>query len=63
MLSSAVFGQSGSSEINGTITDASGAATPGVTVTITNPSTGLVRILKTNEQGIYSAPALNPGIY
>ena len=63
MLSSTIFGQSGSSEINGTITDASGAATPGVTVTITNPSTGLVRILKTNEQGIYSAPALNPGIY
>ncbi len=63
LLSAAVFGQSGSGEINGTITDASGAATPGVTVTLTNSGTGLARILKTNDQGIYAAPALTPGLY
>ena len=63
LLSAMAFGQSGSGELNGTITDASGAAAPGVTVTISNPATGLTRVLKTNEQGIYTAPALNPGVY
>ncbi|MCC6536146.1 MAG: carboxypeptidase regulatory-like domain-containing protein [Bryobacterales bacterium] len=55
--------QSGNAEINGTVTDTSGAAVNGATITISNPATGFSRVLKTNDQGIYAAPALNPGIY
>lgn len=55
--------QSGTGDITGTVTDASGAAVAAVTVTITNPSTGFSRVIQTNEGGIYSAPALNPGLY
>lgn len=57
------FGQAGSGEISGTVGDASGAVVSGASVTITNPSTGFTRNLKTNESGLYSAPALIPGVY
>ena len=63
MLSATAFGQSGSGEVNGIVTDASGAAVSGAIVTITNPATGFNRVLKTNDGGVYSAPALNPGAY
>lgn len=55
--------QSGTGDITGTVTDASGAAVAAATVTITNPATGFSRVIQTNEGGIYSAPALNPGLY
>ena len=55
--------QSGTAEINGSVTDSSGAAVNGATVTVSNPSTGFTRVLKTNDQGIYAAPALTPGVY
>jgi hypothetical protein len=55
--------QSGTGEINGTVTDSTGAAVAGATVTITNPATGFNRIIRTNEGGVYSAPALQPGAY
>ena len=40
--------------IVGQISDASGAATPGATVTITNRDTGLTRTAVSNETGAYS---------
>ena len=43
--------------------DSSGAAVGGATVTISNPATGFSRVLRTNEGGIYAAPALTPGAY
>jgi outer membrane receptor protein involved in Fe transport len=49
--------------ITGTITDASGAAVPGVAVTITNSSTGLSRTVVTNDHGRYEAPSLPGGPY
>lgn len=55
--------QSGTGEINGTVTDSTGAAVAGATVTISNPATGFNRIIRTNEGGVYSAPALQPGAY
>ncbi|MCS7024840.1 MAG: carboxypeptidase-like regulatory domain-containing protein [Bryobacteraceae bacterium] len=58
-----LFGQAGTADITGTVTDSSGAVVSGATVTITNPATGFSRILRTNEQGIYTAPALIPGAY
>ena len=49
--------------ILGTVSDASGAVIPSATVTITNKATGVARSLASNEQGLYSAPALEPGQY
>jgi hypothetical protein len=50
-------------EITGVITDASGAAVPGVTVTVTNVATGATRQVISNEAGVYNFPALQPGVY
>ncbi len=63
LLTHSAFAQSATGEINGSVADSSGAAIGSATVTITNPATGFNRSLQTNEQGIYSAPALNPGVY
>jgi hypothetical protein len=51
------------SAIEGQVTDATGAAIPGATVTITNHDTGLQRSLKTDDQGRFNFPQLKPGTY
>jgi hypothetical protein len=56
------FGQTGST-FNGQVLDQGGAVLPGVTVTVTNVSTGVVRTTVTNERGQYSVPGLEPGTY
>ena len=50
-------------EIRGTMTDASGAVIVDASVTVTNVATQQVRVALSNEAGIYSAPAILPGIY
>jgi len=49
--------------ISGTVTDASGAAVAGATVTATNVDTGVVTTQTTNAQGYYSFQALPLGKY
>jgi hypothetical protein len=49
--------------INGTVTDASGAAVPNAIVTITNEQTKLSRPATTNEDGYYVATELPVGMY
>jgi len=49
--------------IEGTITDQSGAAMPGVTVTVSNLDTGDSRVVVSNEAGVYRAPLLPLGRY
>jgi len=49
--------------IEGTITDQSGAALPGVSVTVTNVDTGDTRVVVSNEAGVYRAPLLPLGRY
>jgi hypothetical protein len=49
--------------ITGEVTDPTGAAVPGAAITIRNTATNGIRNATTNEVGIYSVPALNPGIY
>src|ERR1035437_6147074 len=49
--------------ITGTVTDASGAVIPAITVTVTNQGTGEVRSTKANDQGVYNVLDVLPGIY
>jgi len=49
--------------LSGTITDPSGAAIVGATVSITNKATGVIRQAATDSTGFYSAPNLLPGDY
>ena len=50
-------------EINGTVTDPTGAVVVGATVTVTNIGTNIARDVQTNTSGIYTMPFLVPGIY
>jgi hypothetical protein len=51
------------SAIVGQVSDASGAAVPGATVTIHNTETGLQRIATTDDSGRFNFPQLKPGTY
>ena len=52
-----------SGDIAGTVTDPSGAAVPGATVTATDTSTGAVKVVKTGDAGAYRVSLLPPGDY
>jgi outer membrane receptor protein involved in Fe transport len=49
--------------VYGTVTDASGAAVPGATVTITDEAKGTSVTAKSNESGAYSVEHLIPDLY
>jgi hypothetical protein len=53
----------GAGTITGTLTDQSGAAVPGATVTVRNTDTGIDRTLTSNDSGLYFATFLQPGHY
>src|SRR6266481_2471652 len=57
------FAQTFRGTILGSVTDSSGAAVPGATVTIKNVDTGLVRTVSTSDDGSYAAPELPIGTY
>ena len=59
----AAFAQSGSGALSGHVTDASGAALPGVTLTATNDATGSSRTVVTDAEGTYKFLSLPPGAY
>jgi hypothetical protein len=50
-------------QINGVVTDASGAVLSNASALIANQDTGSVRQVKTNQAGEFLAPALEPGRY
>ena len=58
-----VRGQTPSGEISGTVIDASSLPVPGVTITLTNVATNVVRTVQTNESGLYVITAIPPGTY
>jgi hypothetical protein len=62
-IASVLFGQVGSSTLTGRVTDASGAAIPGVNLKIVNEDSGSTVNVLTNHEGIYTAQALLPGSY
>jgi Carboxypeptidase regulatory-like domain len=62
LFSLCVYGQSGTSAINGSVTDPQGNAVPGATVTITS-NTNQKRTTATTNDGAFSFPGILPGDY
>ena len=58
-----LLAQSTNATLGGTVSDASGALIPGVTVTATNTQTGIVTTVLSNETGAYNFPSLQTGTY
>ena len=58
-----VFGQAATASISGRVTDASGAAVPGATITIKNTATSATQTASTDEQGRYALLDLPIGPY
>jgi hypothetical protein len=52
-----------SADLRGTVTDATGAAIPGVKVTVVNVDTGVTTELTTNYAGVYDAASIRTGKY
>jgi len=60
----ATFAQNtNSGDINGTVTDSSGALLPGVMVTVVNNETGIAKNLVTNRDGVYDTNSIVIGNY
>jgi Carboxypeptidase regulatory-like domain/TonB-dependent Receptor Plug Domain len=62
-LSSIGFGQGTASRVTGNVSDSNGGALVGVTVTLTNPATGLSFTTETSDSGNYSFDLVPPGTY
>src|SRR5262245_38322999 len=63
-LSGTAFAQTAASgNIEGVVTDTTGAVLPGVTVVVKNTATNISREVVTDEAGRYRAAALQPGVY
>lgn len=62
-LSISSFAQGQLSQVEGTVTDSSGAAIPDATVKVTNTATDLVRTVATGVDGSYVIPDLPVGPY
>ena len=50
-------------DISGTVTDSTGAAVPGTTVTVLNIDTGVTRDYTTNDSGVYDTSSIVAGNY
>src|SRR5688572_9913600 len=63
LTTASAWAQLATAELNGRVTDSSGAVLPGVTVTATQTATGLVRTAVTDENGGYLLSNLPTGPY
>ncbi len=63
LLAGAIFAQEFRGQISGRVTEASGAAVPNATVTVTNAATNSTTTATTNENGEYVVLYLTPGQY
>src|ERR1043166_916247 len=64
VFSTLALAQEITGSVNGTIKDPNGAAVAGATVTVTDTEKKVVvRTLTTNDDGIYSVPNLQVGVY
>jgi Carboxypeptidase regulatory-like domain len=57
------FGQTANATLGGSVSDATGALIPGVTVKAANTETGIVNTAVSNEAGVYQLSSLQPGVY
>jgi hypothetical protein len=62
-LAPAAHAQTGAASITGLVADASGGATPGVTVTATNQATGVAYTAISNSAGSYTITSVPVGTY
>src|SRR5690242_4455919 len=62
-LAEPAFGQSNYAFVTGTVTDPQRLPVAGATVQLTAASTGAIRRVVTNQQGLFEAPALLPDDY
>jgi len=58
-----VLGQTGTTSLRGTVTDKTGGAVAGASVTLSNPVQSLTRTTETGKNGEYEFQALPPGTY
>ncbi len=58
-----LFGQADKGTLLGTVQDASGAAVPGAAVKATEVNTNILHSTNTNDDGNYTFPLLEPGLY
>ncbi|MBM3819322.1 MAG: TonB-dependent receptor [Acidimicrobiia bacterium] len=63
LASATAWAQLSTAQLSGRVSDESGAVLPGVTVTVTQTDTGLVRSVTTDENGTYVLPSLPTGPY
>src|SRR5687767_6461206 len=63
LLGGSAFAQTTFGLLEGRITDASGGALPGATITVTQPTTGFVRTVVADVLGLYRVQYLNPSHY
>src|SRR5438128_9040715 len=62
-LGTQAYGQGTQSTVLGSVTDSSGGAVPGATVTVKNQGTNIERSSTTNESGDYRIAGLEAGVY
>jgi hypothetical protein len=62
-LSRSVFGQSGASVVEGLVQDATGAVIQDCDVKLLNTETGGKLATRTNNEGVYTFPSVQPGVY
>src|SRR6266403_2086182 len=63
VFSTITFAQTTNATLGGTVSDATRALIPGVTITATNTQTGIVTMVLTNETGAYQFASLQTGTY
>src|SRR5690348_12206270 len=63
LVTSVLHAQKTSGTNTGTVTDPTGAAIVGASITATNVGTGAMRQATSDAQGNYTFPDLDPGIY
>ncbi|MGA2329997.1 MAG: TonB-dependent receptor [Bryobacteraceae bacterium] len=63
LFQAAVVAQTQRGQINGRVTDSTGAVVPGAKVEVTNPAIGVKTQTETNAEGLYTVPYLQYGRY
>src|SRR5438045_3115804 len=63
LFAGAARAQTETGQITGKVTDPTGAVVPGATVSVKSVETGRTITITSTDEGIYTAPALQPGLY